>query len=339
MNVIDYPKAYQSAFRDACFVLGGVSAASGLDVEISSMSYAGVLGVKRVYAEGEVSVNAAPYVRCLLSPEPLCGNNMGLYTAPERSVACSVSAGGYVSQSVYLTAGSEDAPVNTIVSAAPSVSKIRSGETDEIPVISIGNRVMPVITFRHEGVEYTDYSQPYSAGAEMMTFVVNADAVGRLFTEHTGAPASEMTEFTVLMRIMVGSSDIYAFRRYEVDRNTNAGRRLAWINRYGAVDYYTFPYVTGGKASGSRERIYTPEGYRTVATASEITEMLLSEPCDPETAKWLSEIFSSPAVWTIDGTNYERVEAAAGSAEYSAERPGTVSVNIGPVKKAASRKS
>ena len=339
MNVTVYPKAYQSAFREASFVLSGVAASSGTDIGISSYSYAETLGVKRVYATGEVSVNAAPYVRRFLGPEPLCGAKpMDVVTGEGRTVACRVSAGDYTSSAVWLTAGSDDAPVNMIISAAPSVVKIRPGESDEISVIADGTRMRPLISFMHEGTEYTDYSIPNYSGVEMLTLVVNPDAVGRLFTEHTGADVSEMTGFTVWIRMTENWVDTFCSRRYEIDRNGTGGRRIAWVNRYGAVDYYTFPYVTGGSVSGSRGRIYTPDGYRTVATSAETTETLLSEPCDPESVRWLSEIFSSPAVWTIDGTDYRKVEVADGASDYSSSRPGTVSVIVGPVKKPVSRK-
>ncbi len=338
MNVITYPKPYQSAFREACFVFGGVSAPSGVDISIISAAHGSVLGVKRIYAEGEASVNAAPYVRRLLSPEPLCEKSLGIYTVAARSVACRVSAGGYTSSNVSLSAGSDDAPVNSILSMAPETSKIRFGESDEISVFGDGNKVKPLITFRYDGAEYTDYSIPSHKSVGMLTFVVNADDAGALFTALIGADPSEMTEFTVSLQITVGVSDFYFERRYEVDPNASTGRRLAWINRYGAIDYCTFPYSVGGMVSGSRERIYTSGGYRTVATAAEISETLLSEPCDTDTAKWLAEIFSSPAVWTVDGGKFERVEVTGGSAEYSSARPGAVSVKIGPVMRTFSRK-
>lgn len=333
-----YPKPYQSAFRDACFVLGGLYAFSGMDIEISSLSHLAPLGVKRIYTDGTAAVNAAPYIRRLLSPEPMCGDPLGIAVGPGRAVTCRICSGNYVSAVVYLTAGTEDAPVSRILSESPGTAKISFGETDEISVITAGNRARPVISFSHGGVEYTDSSLTAYEGSEMMTLVVNADDVGEVFAGHTGADAGEMTEFTVSLRIAAGSSEVVVSRRYEVVRNTGAGCRLAWVNRYGAVDYYTFPNTVGGNVSGSRERIYTADGYRTVATAAETSETLLSEQCGADGVKWLSEIFSSPAVWRIDGADYEKVEVAGGSAEYSAQRPGTVEVSVAPERKTVSRK-
>jgi hypothetical protein len=53
--------------------------------------------------------------------------------------------------------------------------------------------------------------------------------------------------------------------------------------------------------------------------------------------KWLSELYSSPAVWLIDGGRYDRVEVSEGSAEHSIQRPGCVSITVSPAKKVISR--
>ncbi len=339
MNLTTYPAPYQSAFREACFVLGGLSAASGLDIRIYAQGNSRLMGVKRIYATDEAAVNAAPYVRRLLSPEPLCGRGAGMAAAEGRAVDCSITADGLVSDAVYLTSGTDDAPTVTVLSASPETVKIRPGEKDEVAVITGGTMATPMITFMHDGEEYTDYSLMGISGSGMLAFVVDADDAARRFSGLTGADASEMTGFTVWLRIQVRSSEVYISRSYEMDRDSHGGRRLAWINRYGAVDYYTFPYVSGGKTTGSRERIYTPAGYRTVATIAATSETLLSEASSPETVEWLSEIFSSPAVWKITGKWFERVEVADGGAEYSSGRPGTVSVTIAPAKKTVSRKS
>lgn len=336
MKVTDYPKAYQSAFREACFTLGEVSAGGWLDVGIYTPLVAEPLGVKRIYGNGEMAVNVAPYVRALLSPEPLCGA-AGLTKAAGRTAACFISATGCTSATVRLTAGTDDAPSNTILSALPGVSKIRLGERDEISLITGGNSVRPMITFRCGGAEYTDYSFSPLAADGMITFVVDADAIGALFSSMTGADAPEMEGFTVILRV-AASPDIYLSRHYEVIQASHTGLRLAWINRYGAVDYFTFPYSQGGQAGGKRECIYASGGYRTIATSSEKSETLMSGQTDAATAEWLSEIFSSPAAWSVSGNVCEKVEVAEGSAEYSPLRPCAVSVTVGPAKKPVSRK-
>jgi hypothetical protein len=92
------------------------------------------------------------------------------------------------------------------------------------------------------------------------------------------------------------------------------------------------------RSEGSRTRIETPAGYKTVATAARQSLKLLSDPCDAPTAEWLSELFSSPAVWLITGTEYEKVEVASGETVATPLQPTVVSVTISPAAVNISRK-
>ncbi len=123
-----------------------------------------------------------------------------------------------------------------------------------------------------------------------------------------------------------------------MDRTSKEGRRLAWLNRFGAGDYHTFPVVAETRVSGERTRIFTRDGYRTVATDAAASEIVLSEPCDAATAMWLAGIFSSPAVWRITGPEFERVEVSGGEVRSSPLQPQTVRVEVLPAGKSVSRK-
>ncbi len=341
MTVTAFPGPYQSVFRDACFTLAGIQT-SYVDVSIRAVGETAPIGVKRIYTEaGEWSVNVAPYVRRLISPEPMCGLSAGICEGARRVVSCFVEAPGCTSAAVALTGGTRDVPPNTILSAAPRTVKIRPGEKDEISVITGGIAVKPVIVFNHLGVEYIDDSHVAFTGSGMATMVVDADYCGRIFASLTGTAGVEMTGFTVRLKVGEGTqSETTLERRYILDRISGGGggRRLAWVNRYGAIDYHTFPTVGEVRSSGRRTRIYTPDGYRTVATAAERSETLLSEPCDAGAADWLAGIFSSPAVWEVDGPQYEKIEVEGGGIEYSPLRPAVVSVNISDSLKTVSRK-
>lgn len=339
MNVIEYPAAYQSAFRPALFVLNGVSAAEGIDVSILPASGTQPLGVKRIYGEGEITVNAAPYVRGLLSPEPLCGQSIGVTCDQRRYAGCRISADGYTSPEVFLTGGTEDAVPGRILSAAPSGMKIRPGERDEISVVAAaGAAVKPFIVFTHGGAEYTVDSLQEGSGAGMHTFVVDSGEVVRMFSEKTGAGASEMKGFTAMLRVSDSGGDTYLTRRYTFDTSPHNGRRLAWVNRYGAIDYYTFPATAEQTASGVKERIASASGIRVVAASRGESLTLESDYETAETLCWLAEIFSSPRVWSVGGGGVAEVDVADSAAGFDPMLPGRLAVKISPVTTPVSRK-
>jgi hypothetical protein len=337
MNVVAMPTGYGSAFRPACFVLEGVGAPGGVDIEIRAGGDDRLLGVKRIYSPAGASVNVAPYVRRLLDPAPMCGGAAGIHAGEARAASCYLSAPGFISPEAMLCAGTEDAPANTLLSAAPPVVKIAPGEKDEMGVIS-GGGVVVEVSFRRGEVLYVEPMGQLDAPGSLAA-VIDADAVCRAYASRTGGAEDGLTGFTVRLRLrQTGMEGRLIERRYTMDRTLRTGRRLAWVNRYGAVDYHTFPAAEEFRSGGGRSRIETPAGYRTVATRAEQSLKLLSEPCDERTAEWLSELFSSPAVWMMRGSNFEKVEVASGEVVCSPLQPTVVSVVVSPAAVNVSRK-
>jgi hypothetical protein len=342
MRITRSPEAYQSMFRPACFTIEDMSQApDGVDIEISAVGRVEPLGAKRLYpaaARATATVNVAPYARRVFDPAPMCGSAAGIYPAAGRHVACFVSGGEVASPAVVLCGGSHDAEWNSLLSAAPEAVKIAPGEKDEMSVIS-EDWIFPVVTFSREGVTYTDTSMGRCSAEGVVTAVVDADAVAERFRSLTGGATSELAEFTVRLKLdQYGFSGRKIERRYTLDRTPRAGRRLAWVNRYGVVDYHTFPACEEFRSTGGRTVVETTAGPRTVATRARQSLRLISEPCGAVEAEWLSEIFSSPAVWMIDGADFEKVEVAAGEVVCSPLLPTVVSVVVSPAEGAYSRK-
>jgi hypothetical protein len=334
MIISGYPMAYQSAFRPARFVLTDVEAPEGLDVEILPATGSEVLGVKRIWGQGEFAVNVAPYVRSLLSPLPLCDKAMGVNTDRKRYAICRVSAAGVTSDVAYLTAGTVDAPTDVILSAAPDRLTIRKGEKDEITVITTGGGVTPSIIFPYGGLEYSDNIYLGNSSTGMHTFVVDEAMVASRFAGTTGLARENMREFIV----MLSSGDIQIKRRYVVDATPHRGRRLAWVNRYGAIDYYTFPDTDSRTLSGGRGRILSSAGWSTVATKAEDWTSLTSDYEEGATLEWLAEILSSPRVWIVEGNKSIEVDVADGSVLFDPTLPGNMTLKVRPSAVVVSRK-
>jgi hypothetical protein len=338
MIISSYPVAYQSAFRAASFVLAEVDALEGLDVEILPATDDEPLGVKRIWGEGEFAVNVAPYVRSLLSPGPLCDRSLGLISEQGRYVGCRVSAVGVTSQVVYLTAGTTDAPTDTILSAAPAYVTIHRGEKDEISVIVESGSLKPSISFVWEGTQYTDNSFLVTIGSGMRNFVVDEDAIAHRFANLTGVAKENMQQFTVTLKISVGGSNTDLSRHYTVDKTPHGGVRLAWVNRYGAIDYYTFPFIESRTLSGTKGRILSTEGWQTVTSEAQEWTTLTSEYEQADTLEWLAELLSSPKVWRVEGNVATQMDVANGEVSWNFTAPGNITIKVRPSITTFSRK-
>jgi hypothetical protein len=261
----------------------------------------------------------------------MCDRPGGLHPAPGRHVSCHISGAGVVSRPAILCGGSCDGQPNTLLSASPADHTIAPGERDEMSVVS-EDRLRAEIAFTRGGVTHTDTSIESPAVEGVATLVIDADDIAARFRRLTGGSAEELTAFTVTLRpTQAGFENRRLVRRYTVDRTPRTGRRLAWINRLGTIDYHTFPVAAEFRSGGSHTLVETSSGPRTVATGATQSLRLLSRPCTASEAEWLSEIFSSPAVWTVDGTGFERVGVAPGEVVCTPLSPTVVSVVISPL--------
>lgn len=337
MRIPMFPVPYQSMFRPCLFYLEDMRAASGVDMKIYCSQSLTPLGTKRLYSATTATVNVAPYARRLWKPTPLVAMGPGMHIDAGRHVTCWIEGGGLTSRSVVLCGGAQDDERNWLLSASPDTVSIAPGEADEMSVLS-GDWVSTIVTFRRGNLTYTDTSLGQRNADGMVTALIDANNMARRFSSLTGAMTVDLDEFTVRMKIeQSGYESRLVERHYVIDRTVRPSRRLAWINRFGAVDYHTFPLAAGFRSQGARSRVETSAGRRTAYTTARQSIRLQSEPCGEADAEWLSEIFSSPAVWMVEGKEFSEVEVEAGEVVCSPFQPTVVEVVISPVSQGFSR--
>ena len=86
------------------------------------------------------------------------------------------------------------------------------------------------------------------------------------------------------------------------------GVRIAWINRYGCVDFWNFDFCRERKLAVETKKIYTGKaGYQTLGAVAETTYTVETRELTQEILAALSQILYSPAVWIIgaDGSRKE----------------------------------
>lgn len=86
------------------------------------------------------------------------------------------------------------------------------------------------------------------------------------------------------------------------------GVRIAWINRYGCVDFWNFDFCRERKLAVETKKIYTGNlGYQMLGATAETTYTVETRELTQEILAALSQIIYSPAVWIVgaDGTTEE----------------------------------
>lgn len=85
------------------------------------------------------------------------------------------------------------------------------------------------------------------------------------------------------------------------------GVRIAWINRYGCVDFWNFDFCRERKLAVETKKIYTGKGYQMLGATAETTYTVETRELTQEILAALSQILYSPAVWIVgaDGSRKE----------------------------------
>ena len=86
---------------------------------------------------------------------------------------------------------------------------------------------------------------------------------------------------------------------YRIVRS-GCGVRIAWWNRRGGIDYYTFRSDLDKSYTTERTKIKTAAGWQTVSSEVEDERNISSGALPGYMLEWLGEIVSAPKVWMIE---------------------------------------
>lgn len=86
------------------------------------------------------------------------------------------------------------------------------------------------------------------------------------------------------------------------------GVRLAWLNRYGAIDMWNFDHLREQTYTAKVDKIYTADGYKNIGAETETQTIVESRELPKDALEALSYILCSPAVWLVKDVRYMGLE-------------------------------
>lgn len=332
MNIESTPAQYGSVFGEACFAITGIEDEQ-CDVQIIRYDTGKTLGVKRFRGVQSCRVNAAPYMRTELDIRPMNDFFTGLYTSG-RTVSCAVACGDTMSEAVLLTAAAVETATGKLLSDIASVRSIGHGDWDELSFIAPFSIVeMNILMYGAQASANVNISED-QLGADIIAAVVCTDDIAEMFSQQTGKQPDELEEFTV---------EIYADYvpvtsvNYRVEPSAN-GMRLGWVNRYGCMDYFSFPVVCSRSLSVEKSRILSGEGYRTIGINAEESAVVSSGYRPKDEIRALAAILSSPAVWRSEQGVLDRMDITTGQVECMRYgEPTEIRITLRPAQKTAAQ--
>lgn len=230
---------------------------------------------RKILTEKSQTINLTPYLREEINLAPVIS---GRYTDSKCAIAVEITVEGreYNSGESY-TIGEDANDIEHCASDLP-YRVIAAGQTDAVTVyLSNGD----------------------SADVEANQAIINEqnNSVGTL----VAMAVQPTTEQIKVSKYLDDSSTSYSQDiRYIFRPMGLNGKRMAWLNRYGALDFWNFDYLREQSFGATAETIYTHNGYKKIARTAEKVFVMETREATREALDALSFIIASPAVWIVN---------------------------------------
>lgn len=231
---------------------------------------------RKILTEKDQTINLTPYLREEINLGAVVS---GKYTDEGNAIPVQITVEGRVYDSGESYTIGDDARDLTHCASDLPYRVIAHGQTDAVTVyLQDGER----------------------AELEMNRALINdahGSGVGSFFAMNISPLADFINVSKILNDLSVNySQDIrYIFRPMGLN-----GKRIAWLNRYGALDFWNFDYLREQSFGATAETIYTHNGYKKIGRTAEKVYVVETREATREALDALSFIIASPAVWIVN---------------------------------------
>lgn len=236
----------------------------------------------KVITAKQQTINLTPYLREEIMRQPSIS---GKFTDSDAAVPVEIVIDGHIYNSGVAYALGEDANIQHCASDLP-YRVIAHGQTDAISLFIGQNNSAEVES------DYAMISEYSNSGiGSLYAFKVQPS--------HSHLYVSRLGDSAFSHKIH------YIYRPMGLN-----GKRMAWLNRYGALDFWNFDFLREQSFGATAETIYTHNGYQKIARTAEKVFVMETREATREALDALSFIIASPAVWIVndDLTGYPTFE-------------------------------
>lgn len=278
--------------------------ARDFDVSIIRSSDDKVLATKRFYATTSGQVNIAPTLRRLVAAEPSAGVT-GLSTAEDYTVDIVVVADGVRSEVRRFTLLDITLDRAQVITSLPHSRAIAYGEREQVVIYAPEGAVVRVVAHNEASVE----AQTYSAEGGLLRFSLDTN---------------DFDPTLKSLSVVVTSEDmVLAELNYMVVVEPCGAWRVAWRNRVGGIEHYTFPVVEKRRVQVRRQSVDLASGEHLMLDVERDNLVRLVSAYETyRVLQALTEIVGAREVWRVSGTDYAAVEVV--TTELSMPAPGTL---------------
>lgn len=330
MIISQSPQNYQASFNELLYKIEKADPRQIIDVEILGPQQSSVVGAKRFKGENSYYVNVANYLLSQFDIEPITADSCRIVASPKRLSSISIRvAEGVCSPESWHTFGIVDALPLRKLSDSPQCVRIAPGQSDEISLLAPDCQVSAVVWLYGIGVEHQFTIEAVEADHNMLSIVISMEDIAARLV----AAGYTIGQFSDISVVASANGIEFLAQDYTITPQRKSEVRLCWINRYGAIDYYTFAGYLTKSVAIETNRVYAQCGYKSVGAQSEAVWKIASEYEPQKSLEWLAEIIAAPRIWIVEGGQYTPVCVRSHSVVTHSDDLSRAELSISPIKK------
>lgn len=255
------------AISSVTFRFEGLQCFADIVQTSAAQTVVNIFGYSKVITERQQTINITPYLREEITLRPIYEGHL---TGSGAAVIPFITIGNttYTADQSYCIASAERG--QSLCSDLP-YRIIAEGQADVISVHLDPGKSVNI----KQGSSVIDYDENRATVNDIFTFSIR--------------PTTDVT---------VVAADTTTIHYHTRPMGLN-GKRLAWINRYGALEMWNFDYLREQAFGASSETIYTHNGYVKLNTTAEKMFVVETREATRAAIDALSYIIASPAAWLV----------------------------------------
>jgi len=293
MQILRTPEPFSPAFGEILYAVSLTEDEKGEEISIFNSAVTEKIGIKKATEVPTFNLNVSDYVRSQIRIEPFARRECGIMEAIQRTFYSCIAHQEWASTNPH-TAGIVSMGMNKPL-CEPVIRRISEDEQDEICWIATDGPVSARALFPlHDKDPIEIYlGREEIVDPKMLALIINGPNLNNLLQQR-GYAWSDFSQFAV---------EVYASHRlmsrieYRIRPYNSNKIRLAWWNRQGAIDMYSFEAVKEVHYKVEKEQVAANEMTRQYSGTGR-KEMSVVTGCSTrQQDQWLAQIIGAPQVW------------------------------------------
>ena len=317
MQLLRAPEPFSPAFGEILYAVSLTENEKGGEISIFNSAVTEKIGIKKATEAPAFTLNVSDYVRSQIRIEPFARQGCGIIDADQRTFYSCIACPDWVSVNPH-TAGIVSSGMNETL-CEPVVRRISKEEQDEICWIAREGVVSVRILFALQDKEPVEIylGRKEIADPKMLALIINGADLSNLLQQR-GYEWDEFSHFTVEI---YASHQLISRIEYHIRPYNSNKIRLAWWNRHGGIDMYTFESTKNILYKAKKEQVVTGGATRQYSCSGHKEISVVTGCSTRQHDQWIAQIIGAPQVWVEQNEEWAPVEILdAGLSLYNPEK-------------------